>query len=388
MRGFFKRLGEAWAIAGITLLFFVLIELCFIVYFWFHKNEDSRIQADCYENAEWVYDYYDEFSACNSSVWEPYVYWKRKPFKGEYINVSDEGLRKAQVKSSSFASNQPKNKLFFFGGSTMWGSGVRDEFTIPVIVGNSLSAYGYNIEATNFGESGYVSSQELIRLINELRNGNVPDFAIFYNGANDVFSSLQSGIAGITQNEYNREKEFNSIQEKKRSLLVFFQSLSSLATVKFFQMKFGSDILVFEERTEMELKDLAENTVLTYKENIRMINALAKQYKFEVFYYWQPTIFYKTNLSDYEQTETDKVQEIRKFYPLVNNFLINERIQFEKTHFSNLTGLFNNVKKPLFIDWCHVGEEGNEKISKRIIKDLLPQVDKLYNGNTRFDEQN
>jgi len=153
-------------------------------------------------------------------------------------------------------------------------------------------------------------------------------------------------------------------------------------------MKFGSDILVFEERTEMELKDLAENTVLTYKENIRMINALAKQYKFEVFYYWQPTIFYKTNLSDYEQTETDKVQEIRKFYPLVNNFLINERIQFEKTHFSNLTGLFNNVKKPLFIDWCHVGEEGNEKISKTIIKDLLPQVDKLYNGNTRFDEQN
>ena len=58
----------------------------------------------------------------------------------------------------------------------------------------------------------------MMELFLQLREGNIPDLVVFYDGVNDVFSAYQQGKAGIPQNENNREKEFNSIRSKKRSL--------------------------------------------------------------------------------------------------------------------------------------------------------------------------
>lgn len=386
MKRFFKRLGEVWSIIGITLLLFILIEVFFRVYFLFNPVAETRVQADCYQNAGWVEAYYKEFSSCSASRWEPYVYWQRKPFTGTYINVNEQGYRQTITKPHPLSKSNLAIKLFFFGGSSMWGSGVRDTHTLPSLTGNELVKKGFNPDITNFGESGFVSTQEVIKLMAELKQGNIPDVVVFYDGANDIFSSYQSGEAGIPQNEYNREKEFNTLKEKKKSLSVFFLSLRSLATIQFITSRLGSLQSSMPDQAGIDLDLLSDETVRQYNENIRLVNALAKEYGFQAFFYWQPTLFDKSFLTDYEQAELEKAVNLRPFLTAVNDLLFMDDLLYENIRFNNLGTIFQDFREPLYIDWCHVGERGNELIAKRLAEDILPVFDILDITNDPLHE--
>jgi len=98
-----------------------------------------------------------------------------------------------------------------FGGSTTWGVGARDPFTIPAEPSRALSEVEpeLRVHVLKFGEKGYVSTQSLLALLLELREGRAPDLAVFYDGVNDVFAGYQQGVAGLPQNEHRRVREFN-----------------------------------------------------------------------------------------------------------------------------------------------------------------------------------
>ncbi|MER3445854.1 MAG: hypothetical protein C4291_03015 [Candidatus Dadabacteria bacterium] len=78
-----------------------------------------------------------------------------------------------------------------FGGSTMWGTEARDDFTIPSILSKKLWRRGIRCDIVNFSGSGYVSTQEVIALLIELQRGNIPNLVIFYDGINDTYSAYQ-----------------------------------------------------------------------------------------------------------------------------------------------------------------------------------------------------
>jgi hypothetical protein len=386
MRGFISRLGETWSIIGITFFLLILVEVFFKIYLSFSSSTDHRTMADCYQGADWVPGYYSEFAECNNSRWEPYVYWKRKPYDGEFIQVDEEGRRKTTKKSHPLSKRQSGLNIHFYGGSAMWGTGARDAYTIPSLAGNELIRHGINPSLLNFGESGYVSSQEVTALISELKKGNIPDVVVFYDGVNDIFSAYQSGRAGIPQNESNRQKEFNALKEKKKSLRAFLSSLKTLSTIRFLTRKFGADQAIIPEGKVADLENLASQTAHHYNENIRLVNALAKEYGFYALFYWQPTLFDKPYRSEYEQAELDKAMLIQPFSEAVNNLLFTDDLTYEKIRFYNLSGVFNAVREPLFIDWCHVGENGNALISERMVRDMLPVIDSLKAGNDLNDE--
>ena len=77
---------------------------------------------------------------------------------------------------------------------------------------------------------------------------------------------------------------------------------------------------------------------------------------------------------------------IKPFSEAVNNLLFADDLLYENIRFYNLSGLFNAIREPLFIDWCHVGEYGNELISERMVRDMLPVIDSLKAGNEFIDE--
>ena len=260
-------------------------------------------------------------------------------------------------------------KIFMFGGSTMWGSGVRDEFTIPSLVGSELAKQTIHAEVTNFGESGYVSTQEMTELFLQLREGNIPDLVVFYDGANDVFSAYQQGKAGIPQNENNREKEFNALRSKKRSLMVFLESLKTLSTVKFIRGLIQPEMKPLPY-SGSDIQKLASETIEVYLKNITTINLWAKEYGFKAIYYWQPTIFSKTELSDFEKLEAEKFSFIMDMVQASNHYAGNIQINQELTAFYNISDIFRNESKPVFIDYCHVSEYGNSVIAKRMVADI------------------
>ena len=112
-----------------------------------------------------------------------------------------------------------------FGGSTMWGVGARDEGTIPSLLARDLTDRGINGRVKNFGEIGYVSSQQVIALMRELENGVRPEIVIFYDGINDTTSAVLERAAGIPVNEVNRRVEFNVRGEPLRLLGLFFAAV-------------------------------------------------------------------------------------------------------------------------------------------------------------------
>lgn len=371
MKGFFKRLGNIWLIFGVTFLILILIEIFFRGWFYFNSEDDPRIEADCYKGSEWVTDYFKEFNKCNVEEWESYVYWRRKPFEGKYINVDVNQLRKTVFENNNPIKINPDYRIFMFGGSTMWGSGVRDEYTIPSLLGAYLSNKGYLVEVINFGESGYVNTQEVLSLMKQLRQNDIPNLVVFHDGVNDVFSAFQQGIAGIPQNEFNREKEFNSLKSKKRALLVFFESLKSLATIRFI-----NDLTKPEQKlnityTDEELDILAKKTIDIYQENMRLVYSLGEQRNFKSIFYWQPTIFDKRNLSNYEKSRAKDVDFLKDFLKSVNQHVVNEDISHQSLYYYDISEIFKDEREPVFIDYCHVSEYGNSVIAKRMVKDII-----------------
>lgn len=172
-------------------------------------------------------------------VWKPYLYWQRP-----------EGIRETLAVVGK--------KVWMFGGSAVWGTGVEWSETIP----SYLATLGYKV--TNYGERGYVSTQELFLLILELRKGT-PGIVIFYNGYNDVFSGHQQGIAGLPLNEFNRVKEFNLAKGGIMSLLH--------AKLKRERKHFPAAFV--------KVKKIRDN-------NIEVARVLGKSLGFQVYDFWQP----------------------------------------------------------------------------------------------------
>lgn len=371
MKNFIKRLGDIWLIFGVTLLILILIELFFRGWFYFNSESDPRIQADCYQNTEWVNEYYQEFYKCNVEEWDSYDYWRRKPFAGNYINVDANQRRKTIFENDNPGKINPDYRIFMFGGSTMWGSGVRDKYTIPSLLGSYLSKEGYSVEVINFGESGYVSTQEVIALMKQLRQQNIPNLVVFYDGVNDIFSSFQQRKAGLPQNEFNREKEFNSLKSKKRSLLVFLESFKSLATVKFINKLTNPEQKLNITYTDQELNMLSQKTLDLYHENMRLVYSLGEQRDFKSLFYWQPTIFDKRSLSDYEKEREKDVDFLKDFLKSVSKHVITEDISHQSLYYFDISDIFEDEKEPVFIDYCHVSEYGNSVIAKRIKQDII-----------------
>jgi lysophospholipase L1-like esterase len=330
-----------------------------------HGNQsellDRRILADAYKNIDWADEYFSELWSTKVG-WEPYTYWRYKSRNGNNININEEGLR-LTIQAGPNNTTSPTVRIFMFGGSTLFGTGARDAFTIPSLFAKELYKKGIRTEVTNYGQSGYVTTQEVLDLIKELQQGNIPDAVIFYDGVNDVYSAYQNQKSGLPQNESNRRREFNiskSLPIAFDNFLYALSQSSKLAALLTSPFNSRKENNLYESIT---INDLAAETAKIYFNNIRIVKALSIEYNFKMAFYWQPTIFEKPEITEYEKLERtrEKATEplFKEVYRLVSN---HNRIKY----FYNLDNIFNNIKTPIFIDFCHISEEGNLIVAKEM----------------------
>jgi len=330
------------------------------------------------QNRAWEKSYQREFD--NIGVrWEPYTYWRRQEYNGEYINIDANGLRKTW--NPSFVSSSDP-LVFIFGGSTIWGTGARDEFTIPSFISKQLSEKNLPCRIVNMGESAYVSTQQIIALVRQLQQNNVPDVVVFYDGFNDTWSAYQQGVPGIPQNEENRKAEFNALKWPMRLFIrLLAEQVDNLAVV---QVCRGMHRRLFQERAPNSRGDgcskslmeqhgyLAENVIDTYRANIDILNALSNYYGFQVLCYWQPTLFTKRRLASQEKqiknTLTQRNPKMEKFYANVYKLMRERSSAF--SNWQNIESIFDNYTFDLYIDECHVDEKGNEIVAYKMSADI------------------
>ena len=298
----------AWLVIGISLVLFLVLEATasLVLSAINRAREDAsaagdyRALADSYDHAAWAPDYYREFQASSKVAWSPYVYWRREAFAGTYIKINGQGIRRTVPEVVQSASPTAPFRIFMFGGSALWGTGVRDEFTVPSLLARELLGQGIAAEITNFGETGYVSTQEVIALMLELRAHRIPDLVIFYDGVNDVFSAYQQATAGLPQNEMHRTLEFNLSQpdEWSRSLGVAFDSFAqSLSVVRAAR----GALRVVGAPTESDgpaqgngvakTTDVSAAVLKTYEGNMRILQGLGAQYGFRTFFFGSRRFF-------------------------------------------------------------------------------------------------
>ena len=325
-------LRDLWLIVGVTLLLFLSTELLTSVLFHLKDSSaakaviDHRSEADTYSHAGWPSLYYKELADSSTAQWASYVYWKKAPFRGQYINVDRQGNRVTWSADVAAPMSNDDVNILMLGGSTVWGIGSRDEFTIPSLLAKKLAERGVRARVTNLGQIGYVSTQDVTALLLEVQKGNVPDIVIFYNGFNDIFSAYQQGKAGLPQNEFHRVQDFNSRMPKATTLRweIVAKDLSTVRAAKALLHRVGamkSAQASVPNQGEMvdgpavgQAEELARDVVEVYRVNVENAKALAAHFGFKVLFYWQPTLFEKLHLTAYEQTEKRVHRKFQSFF--------------------------------------------------------------------------
>ena len=390
--GFGRAVRTGWLVIGVLVLLLAGVELASAVIYKtarmvkYRARLDPRLTSPIYAKADWAVAYFgNELKASQEMRWEPYVYWRRKPFAGNLINVDDRGYRRTLNPAPADAPV----RVLCLGGSTMWGTGVRDAYTLPSLIARNLAERGIrHVYVENLGESGYVSTQELILLQLRLRAGDVPDIAVFHDGANDLFAAFQNGVAGLPQNECNRGDKFKIEPGRLLHMLV-----TKTYTMK--GMDKARSILRRRRSTPpaqapppLPANDtaLVRQAVHTYFANVRLIRALAREYGFKPVFIWQPLLPYKRPLGESEQNICRQLGKQATFYKEGN-------AEFQRVYpragiscMHDFSDMFDGQTQDVFFDFCHTSETGNQQIANRmteLIVPLLPQVGAQKRAATR-----
>jgi hypothetical protein len=174
-----------------------------------YTSADRRRLADGYHDTSWTSGYYAELGTIRVE-WHPYTYLldrftTLRPLLQRRLEwlAHNVGASKSRLQMLQPGSHLHVRRL------NDVRRGARDNYTIPSWLEKLLDTTPYCADITNFGQDGYVNTQEFLLLQEQLRATDVPDIVIFYDGINDTQAAVLEGEAGVTYDEHLRKKKFN-----------------------------------------------------------------------------------------------------------------------------------------------------------------------------------
>lgn len=375
---------DSWLIIGIAIVIVLGLEITYRAQRGIRLALSSPEKIEAQEaNVPWISAYETEFAAASDLRWVPYVYFRRIPFNGAFINVDSTGRRRTVTGGATVASGP---KVFFFGGSTMFGTYQRDQATIPSLVSRILlDQWGIAIRPTNFGETGYVFSTEVIAFFRELQGGNNPDVVVFYDGINDVASAVQNGTAALPQNELNRVRDWEfgkRLFARPAGLSHDLLAGRALLTAGAKQIQFIRPLRrrSFRRATQSERSDsaLAIEILEANSRTARVATSMAEGVRAKTLFYWQPTIHTtEKRLSPFESRMLEQMISDPYHSQFLNlHRLIAARLEAppspqEYAPLRSLSRIFSGDTLPVFADMIgHTYERANEAIAQVIARDI------------------
>ncbi|MCS6836703.1 MAG: SGNH/GDSL hydrolase family protein [Anaerolineae bacterium] len=288
--------------------------------------------------------------------WLPYSYWVVDAFQGQHIRVSAEGLRHTVQPANADPQARP---LAFFGGSTMWGEGARDPYTIPSQVAALLSEAGRPLPVINYGQTGYVLMQDCLLFQAQLLQGRAPRLAVFYGGFNDLLAAYGSGAVGVTMQESERlsDSEAGRLLRGGQPLL----------------RPLHLPLDTFNLSLVAQTNSSAEAIVERWWAITELLRALCAAYEVRCLFVWQPSIAFKQRLSDYEQAVVERMDAdmpgFRQRYLEADALL---RARYGRADdLLILSNLFADTADSIFFDLIHITEQGNLAVAQALLPRLL-----------------
>ena len=381
-----------WIQIGITILLFGLLSatsgaLVGAIGRWRQRHEPAETAAYAGPATSWAAAYFQAMHNVRMR-WYPFVYWKTAPMRSAYLNI-DQHCNRVTWNPPPHGHGRPLLRVFCLGGSTTWGAGARDDYTIPSLLAKHLTGHpDYDVEVDNFGQMGWVTSQELIYLYELLRRGHRPDLVIFYDGVNDTFIGYQNGMAGLTQSEFLRAQEFgimaSSSGRKKlygTAIRTFLMNTGFADLIKLVKKQDTGDlerkettplsiISYLAPPSDFEGTDAVEQDVVNiYLFNRQIVETLGQRFGFRVLFYWQPVIYSKQPLTALERNFVGSRSRQEFFagtYKRVANAAQSGRIK-------DISGILDNDRdQTYFIDPWHITEAGDDVVAQRMAADAAP----------------
>jgi hypothetical protein len=336
---------------------------------------DAREKVSYYSSQDWAERYWYEMRLSRTQRYHPYVGWRRAPFNGKTIDIDQNGIRAtpgADCRANSF-------KVFTFGESTMWGTGSPNWGTIPANLQKGLEKLRPGpICVTNFAESAYVTTQDVITLQMQLRSGNVPDVVVFYGLSGDIGSAYESGRVGIHAN-------FNDIAARfqgRREPLTFVDRLRSTSAYSLIDQLVGKltitnpqqktpipfEMVTYESR-EIDVPKLSELVVQDYFANYEIVRALAQKYGFKYFFFVPPVVTLGNKPLTSEEQE---MKHVMASHVALDKLLTAayQNVEGASSRYQNLYSMvhiFDHYDSLIFIDGSHVTPIGNQLIAQKML---------------------
>ena len=153
----------------------------------FTRKDDDRAELPSYDDHERARAVFrDQKGRIKDYV--PFVEWRHTALESTHLTIDANGRRVHEVGRDNNAPDAAN--IGFFGGSTVWGTGVDDDGTIPA----RFDAITEGYRVTNYGERGYTTMQNLIDLMTLVNTGTAPEVVVFYEGFNDVWVHCDGAV--------------------------------------------------------------------------------------------------------------------------------------------------------------------------------------------------
>jgi hypothetical protein len=320
---------------------------------------------------DWQQQYEKEFIESGKVRFEPYIGWRREDYSGQFINVRN-GIRRTVHPSTFSNSTAKKYRIWFFGGSAVWGTGARDQCTLPSELARIASENGLNWEVVNYGESGYVMWQEITLLSRLCAEDTPPDVVLFYDGPNDLFAKLQSPHEKRPTQNLTKWREWHgnmiacnvNLLEAAIERYTDYSILSAIIR----SMRNTTTVPSFRDAESIPVDSLKSEVLHEYQENREFAMKLAKCFKFQCLFFYQPTVYTKRFITETEQLAADNPG----FSPTLYRDLARQlSASVNNQNVVNLTNIFND-ETTYFLDFVHTNELGNKVIASRIFE-AIPQ---------------
>lgn len=334
--------------------------------------EKNQAASPVYKGADWAQEFWQEETRrqVESHAYVPFRLFGVIPWHGKYIN-NDEGVRgdwRRTINPATCGSRQKVN-MWTFGGSTMYGTAVPDWATVASYLSRDLNAASQNcIMISNFGVEGYVSDQELMLLIEQLKAAGHPDVVVFYDGVND--SSLAFAQPGAPAPHFSAGKIKSRIEGSLSGRLDFLQDT--------YAVRMAARILSHLHRPRSiaaRVSAAQPNAALVldnYEANLKLARALANAYKFRLYCFWQPMLPYGPKpVAPFEQQML--ARDLTPGSESEGWFLTMHEVYQQADHraaadksFVYLGSLFETTREPVYVDEVHLGPRGNEIAAQAI----------------------
>lgn len=321
---------------------------------WNGPKEASEDELARYQNAPWASQVIFE-DRSQEFDFHSYFAWRSRPYSGELINVKSPWGERLSAQTRN-----PQATAAFFGGSTIWGTGAPDAFTIP----SEIAKHSGYI-ARNFGERGYTAHQSVEFLTYLERRGVQPDLVVFYDGVNDIMVGCDAKWGPYSHGMSLRIQESLKVTENQSLLMVLAPVLKLAKRLKNRMISGNSSAPSPRDFRCDEDAQLAQAVADNLVADWKLARDITESNGGRFAAFLQPVGHLTTSPVSHLSLNPDEARQFAAVYPLI-------QAQLKPNGFHDLSTVLDQ-NEPVYVDHCHLMPRGNAIVAKTMLN-YLPRA--------------